>query len=67
MIPVASAEQSPFWCVFTVNAGTGQAVHYVNDNLIQADDVSYREADAWMSYIRSSRYSCTHTSLSANR
>lgn len=51
--PVASAQQSPFWCMYTVNAGTGQAVHYVNDNLIQADDVSYHEAEAaWMSYIR---------------
>jgi hypothetical protein len=52
--PVASAQQSPFWCIFTVNAGTAQAVHYVNDNLSQADDVSYRDVEAaWMSYIRS--------------
>jgi hypothetical protein len=30
-------------------------VHYVNDNLVQADDVSYHQVeDAWMSYIRSS-------------
>jgi len=52
---VASAQQSPFWCIYTVNAGTAHAVHYVNDNLVQADDVSYHQVEgAWMSYIRSS-------------
>jgi hypothetical protein len=51
---VASAQQSPFWCIYTVNAGTADAVHYVNDNLVQADDVSYHQVEeAWMSYIRS--------------
>ena len=49
---VASAQQSPFWCIYTVNAGTAHAVHYVNDNLVQADDVSYHQVEgAWMSYI----------------
>jgi hypothetical protein len=52
---VASAQQSPFWCIYTVSSGTAHAVHYVNDNLIQADDVSYHQVEeAWMSYIRSS-------------
>jgi hypothetical protein len=52
--PAKPAQPSLFWCVFTVRNGTGGGAYtnYVNDNLIHADAMRWREvSDAWLAYI----------------
>ena len=61
--PTASAQPSIFWCTFTVNDGTAQAIHYVDNTLVHADNSSYAAVNhAWSAYVRAT-YSISDQNL----